>query len=364
MNHIYDDGSVAFYDDHPEEDGSSLIIKDEPRGRMARQTRQAVAERRGRSAHRLQNRDVETRYRDQRELSPPSPRRLARQIRERPPLSRHSANELDELNLDENDDEQQYAARPFTRTNRTTGDDYIEPAIRHTTHCNAPDTDYMNHQSREETCPSGTNSPLFHPETAPPRHRADLLPNPAQHSNPDDTSDDEPPALPALLASRAHKLKQKLSMPPGTPGVSTRKKLPEHDPENHDIKHMRQVQHMAWSDIARALNEKRARAGRPATLTEAAVYGRFVRNGKRIAEATGEAFNPSDYMHLKHPRPAGKNVRSAEPTPKFSEEMDELLVRAVDTTTKRFWKHVADELQVTGGMYFSEAVLQKRFNTI
>ena len=47
-----------------------------------------------------------------------------------------------------------------------------------------------------------------------------------------------------------------------------------------------------------------------------------------------------------------------------SEEMDELLVRAVDTTTKRFWKHVADELQVTGGMYFSEAVLQKRFNTI
>jgi hypothetical protein len=121
---------------------------------------------------------------------------------------------------------------------------------------------------------------------------------------------------------------------------------------------------MAWSDIARALNEKRARAGRPATLTEAAVYGRFVRNGKRIAEATGEAFNPSDYMHLKHPKPAAKNVRSAEATPKFSEEMDELLVRAVDTTTKRFWRHVADELQVTGGMYFSEAVLQKRFNTI
>lgn len=300
-------------------------------------------------------------------MSPLSPRRSARQIRERPSLHRRSQNEVEELDLDGNDHEQQYAPPQPIYSSRTVRDDYVEPSARHVSRRNAPDIDYISQPSGEEARLSGTHSPLFHPETVQPRRRAEILPSTNGPSSLDNESDEESPApsaLPALVGSRARKLKSKLNMPPGTPGVSTRKKLPEHDPENHEIKHMRQIQHMSWSEIARQLNEKRVQNGRAATLTEAAVYGRFVRNGKRIAEATGEDFNPSDYMHLKHPKPAAKSARSAEATPKFSEEMDELLVRAVDVTRKRFWKHVADELQVTGGTYYSEAVLQKRFNTI
>lgn len=94
--------------------------------------------------------------------------------------------------------------------------------------------------------------------------------------------------------SRAHELKAALGPTAGIPFVNSRKRMPEHDPENYEIKRLRQDERLQWGDIARTMNEQRVKEGKVPTWTGPAVYGRFVRNGPRIAQMQGETFNPKD----------------------------------------------------------------------
>lgn len=80
-----------------------------------------------------------------------------------------------------------------------------------------------------------------------------------------------------------------------------RASTPTSDPVNHYILEARRDRLQSWAAIANGLNEYKSWYGLTMKdYTEAAVYGRFVRNGPRIANSRNEAdFNPKDYMHFK-----------------------------------------------------------------
>jgi len=61
--------------------------------------------------------------------------------------------------------------------------------------------------------------------------------------------------------SKAHELKLQLKDGLHIFNGGSRKRLPEHDPENYEIKRMRTEESMSWGDIARILNERRIAAG-------------------------------------------------------------------------------------------------------
>lgn len=62
--------------------------------------------------------------------------------------------------------------------------------------------------------------------------------------------------------STAHTKKAGLGNLPFMPGAGARKRMPEHDPENHEIMRMRTQDHLGWADIAEALNEERVANGK------------------------------------------------------------------------------------------------------
>lgn len=101
--------------------------------------------------------------------------------------------------------------------------------------------------------------------------------------------------------------------------------------------------------------------GKTPSLTEAAVYGRFVRNGPRIAQANGEDFNPSDYMHLKNTKTVERQVVAH---PKFTGPQDEGLVRAYAEIQGQFWEEVAIRLDELCGVRFSAEACAKRYHQI
>lgn len=77
----------------------------------------------------------------------------------------------------------------------------------------------------------------------------------------------------------------------GDGGNETRPRKPnaEHDPENHEIKRLREKEGLKWAEIAHVLNKQRVERGKlPPTLTGNAIYGRYTRNAPRIAAALGE----------------------------------------------------------------------------
>ncbi|KAF1949025.1 hypothetical protein CC80DRAFT_485141 [Byssothecium circinans] len=188
---------------------------------------------------------------------------------------------------------------------------------------------------------------------------------------------------------------------------STRRKHVEDDPDNQLIHHMRVQYHKSWGTITKALNGKCLKAGEAERWTEAAVYGRFVRNGERIAGALGEiGFNPRDYMHLKgelqrapeafsHNVSGGKatgsgltlgsgagrlrvrnegdmedranwhvamkgNVREELNTVEMSEEV----VKAVEITAGHFWTEVADQLHRQTGRLYEPRAVESRYRAI
>jgi hypothetical protein len=129
------------------------------------------------------------------------------------------------------------------------------------------------------------------------------------------------------------------------------------------------------------MNAHRAKQGKPQSFTDAAVYGRFVRNGKRIAEASGEDFNPSDYMHFTpavkakaatligkpaaaDPTPSTKSTTTPTATYKWPEERKILLVECVRHVNEEFWQLVADKMEEFCQEPFDPAILQKQFLTI
>jgi hypothetical protein len=69
-----------------------------------------------------------------------------------------------------------------------------------------------------------------------------------------------------LHRSRAHEMKTALGALPFLPNAGNRKRMPEHDPENHEILRMRTEERMAWADIAKILNDKRTAMGKASFL--------------------------------------------------------------------------------------------------
>lgn len=97
-------------------------------------------------------------------------------------------------------------------------------------------------------------------------------------------------------------------------------------------------------------------------MTEAAVYGRFVRNAPRIAASMGMKLNPKDYMHLKEIK---KRDSAAAAAPvKWEARQDELLIEAVADVQSSIWDNVSEVLEVKCGAYFSPDECAKRFAQI
>jgi hypothetical protein len=61
-------------------------------------------------------------------------------------------------------------------------------------------------------------------------------------------------------------MKTALGALPFLPNAGNRKRMPEHDPENHEILRMRTEERMAWADIAKLLNDKRTAMGKASFL--------------------------------------------------------------------------------------------------
>ncbi|KAF2837253.1 hypothetical protein M501DRAFT_937950 [Patellaria atrata CBS 101060] len=176
-----------------------------------------------------------------------------------------------------------------------------------------------------------------------------------------------------------------LNLTPGIAGTSIphpreRRPMPEDDPENHLIKHLRVVKRMSWNGIVRHMNHERIKAGKEPSFTEAAVYGRFVRNGPRIAAREGDTdFDPRDYMHLRVKekerrfltgggwgRGKMKDGEAEGDTfqEKWNARMDEILVEAYGEVTEELWVIVARRLADKTGMRFSAEGVAKRFHQI
>ncbi|PSN71496.1 hypothetical protein BS50DRAFT_486621 [Corynespora cassiicola Philippines] len=200
----------------------------------------------------------------------------------------------------------------------------------------------------------------------------------------------------SLRRARATKadIESNLAILKPTKKASSGRKRVEDDEENHLIKKMRQEDHMEWGAIATYLNDERERRSEPATMTAAAVYSRFVRNGPRIAIANGEiGFDPQDYMHLRHPnrylsgKPVAANARpnkrgreeqagqikgNIRPKGNYKEDMaelssvdkTELLLDAVSDIEKHFWAMVADQLEKSSGKLYDPMAIQARYHQI
>ena len=92
-----------------------------------------------------------------------------------------------------------------------------------------------------------------------------------------------------------------------------RRCMPENDPENHLIKDLRSKNHCSWARISELMNERRIGEGKEPSFTEAAVYGRFVRNAPRIAKMEGNTtWDNSDWMYLKKEDQGGSKSHSME----------------------------------------------------
>ncbi|KAF2817418.1 uncharacterized protein BDZ99DRAFT_457157 [Mytilinidion resinicola] len=148
----------------------------------------------------------------------------------------------------------------------------------------------------------------------------------------------------------------------------TRKNMVELDPENHWIKDMRVIHKMSWGEIKDIMNAQRAREKKPQTYSEAAVYGRFVRNAPRIAEFKGEDFTVSDHMHIKPSERRAAVAASSNPQvaaqtsttgTKWNDEKREQLIRCWEDANGELWQAVADKMELYFAESFDPAELEK-----
>ncbi|KAH7128659.1 hypothetical protein B0J11DRAFT_484719 [Dendryphion nanum] len=216
-------------------------------------------------------------------------------------------------------------------------------------------------------------------------------------------------------------------IPLTSPASSKRRRLPvETDPENILIKTLRTEHSMDWTSIANYLNRERQKRGEPQTMTQPAVYSRFVRNAPKIAQVNGEVgFDVKDFMYLRHPHyyidqvnvqlgvantgnrelsasgaplnyggapmggfrkrkapaPAKKwkghghrSVRiKPNPDPKAVDSNAERLqdpgmtlhmMQAVEVVNRNFWTFVADEMERATGEFFDWGALERRFGEL
>lgn len=193
-----------------------------------------------------------------------------------------------------------------------------------------------------------------------------------------------------LSNTRAHELKQQFltsgglnitQLPPqgGAPKAArSARRQAVHDPENHDIKTLRTKHQLSWAEIARILNAQRVQNGGLPNLTEAGVYGRFVRNAPRIAAQQGDDdFDYNDYMHLKQTNTldngygpgtpgathATRNGGGVKKTP-WLQRFDEALVTTCADVKGRFWSTVAEDMTKKTGRKFTAEACAERFGLL
>jgi len=97
-------------------------------------------------------------------------------------------------------------------------------------------------------------------------------------------------------------------------------------------------------------------------MTEAAVYGRFVRNAPRIASAMGMKLNPKEYMHLKDQKKRNADDEAA--PAKWEPRQDEMLIEAVADVQASVWENVSQLLEEKSGVWFAPEECAKRFQQI
>ena len=161
-----------------------------------------------------------------------------------------------------------------------------------------------------------------------------------------------------VAAGHAAKLKRKFSVAMGQNPSGTMKVLAEHDPENHDIKRLREQGHR-WSEIADKVNKQRVAAGKIPGLTDNAVYSRYTRNAPRIAAAQGEVWDPKTVG----PHPSKKTEPMA-PITGFDDLEDQRLVEAYAEIQRETWELVSDRLVAKGGKRHDPELCARRYQSI
>ncbi|KAI9885738.1 MAG: hypothetical protein M1823_002459 [Watsoniomyces obsoletus] len=133
----------------------------------------------------------------------------------------------------------------------------------------------------------------------------------------------------------------------------------EHDPENHEIMRLREEERLSFGDIAQEINAQRVNRGRLPSLTESAIYSRYMRNAPLIAAAMGKEWEPVSLSK----KPIGTGVTRPKPI-KFTPEHDELLVRVYKEVVDETWKTVAERFEERGGPKFDAVTLARRYTML
>ena len=154
----------------------------------------------------------------------------------------------------------------------------------------------------------------------------------------------------------------KIDILSGPPKHMSRRKV-ENDPENRMIKKFRE-QGYHWGVIAQLLDQERINTGGNPGWTAAAVYSRFVRNAPKIAEADGQQhFDVRDFMHLKNEKKTPP-VPIPGPTPRFSENAQDLLVEVCRQTKENYWQEVADRMSMRMGRPYTAEQCAREYNRL
>ncbi|KAI9873690.1 MAG: hypothetical protein M1830_010715 [Pleopsidium flavum] len=161
-----------------------------------------------------------------------------------------------------------------------------------------------------------------------------------------------------VAAGQAAKLKRSFSVAMGQNPSGTMKVLAEHDPENHEIKRLRE-RGLKWGEIAEQVNKQRVTAGKVPGLTDNAVYSRYTRNAPRIAAAKGEVWDPKTVG----PHPSKKTEPMA-PITGFDDKEDQRLVEAYTDIQKETWELVSQRIVAKGGRKHDPALCARRYQSI
>lgn len=161
-----------------------------------------------------------------------------------------------------------------------------------------------------------------------------------------------------LIAGQAAKLKRKFSVAMGQNPSGTMKVLAEHDPENHEIKRLREKGYK-WSEIAHKVNRQRVAVGKFPGLTDNAVYSRYTRNAPRIAAAQGEVWDPKTVG----PHPSKKTEPMA-PITGFDDLEDQRLVEAYAEIQRETWELVSERMVAKGGKRHDPELCARRYQSI
>lgn len=164
---------------------------------------------------------------------------------------------------------------------------------------------------------------------------------------------------PPTAASVATQLKRTYAVAMGQNPAGTMRVLAEHDPENHEIKRLRQQEKLKWGAIAEILNKKRVAAGQLPSLTDNAVYSRYARNGPRIAAANGEEWDASTIgLHL------SKRAEPMAPIVGFDAMQDEMLVKAYQEIQQETWELVSERIVAMGGNKHDPEICARRYQAL